>query len=47
MILYALRFYCKCDHETATASQILHIHIIATTLFDSKDPVRACFLIQY
>ena len=27
MILYALRFYCKCDHETATASQILHIHM--------------------
>ena len=27
MILYALRFYCKCVHETATASQILHMHM--------------------
>ena len=27
MILYALRFYCQCDHETATASQILLIHM--------------------
>ncbi len=27
MILFALCFYCKCDHETATASQILHINM--------------------
>ena len=27
MILFALCFYCKCDHETTTASQILHIHM--------------------
>ena len=27
MILYALCFYCKCDHETTTTSQILHIHM--------------------
>ncbi len=27
MILYALRFYCQCDHETATASQNLLIHM--------------------